>query len=85
MLPLTYGDGVADRINTAAPKGVDAVLDAFGGGYVELALSMRIGPKRINTIIDFAAAAEHGVLTVRHVCRIQRRRPFRSRRIGRGR
>ena len=64
VLPLTYGDGVADRINTAAPKGVDAFLDTFGGGYVELALSMRIDPKRINTIIDFDAAAEHGVLTV---------------------
>ena len=38
VLPLTYGDGVADRINTAAPKGVDAFLDTFGGGYVELAL-----------------------------------------------
>jgi len=64
VLPLTYGDGVADRINTAAPKGVDAFLDTFGGGYVELALSLGVAPTRINTIIDFAAAAEHGVLTV---------------------
>ena len=64
VLPLTYGDGVADRINTAAPKGVDAFLDTFGGGYVELALSLGVAPTRINTIIDFAAAAEHGVLTL---------------------
>jgi len=64
VLPLTYGDGVADRINTVAPKGVDAFLDTFGGGYVELALSLGVAPTRINTIIDFAAAAEHGVLTV---------------------
>lgn len=64
VLPLTYGDGVADRIRVAAPDGVDAFLDTHGGGYVDLALSLGVRPARINTIIDFAAVAEHGVLTV---------------------
>lgn len=64
VLPVTYGDGVAERIRAAAPNGVDAFLDTYGGGYVELALALGIPPTRINTIIDFAAAAEHGVLTV---------------------
>lgn len=63
VLPLSYGEGVADRISAAAPNGVDAFLDTYGGGYVELALSLGVEPKRINTIIDFAAAVEHGVLT----------------------
>lgn len=62
--PLTYGDGVADRIGAAAPDGVDAFLDTYGGGYVDLALSLGVRPARINTIVDFAAVAEHGVLTV---------------------
>ncbi len=64
VLPLTYGEGMADRITEAAPDGVDAFLDTYGGGYVDLALSLGVAPKRINTIIDFAAVAEHGVLTV---------------------
>jgi len=64
VLPLTYGDGVGDRIKAAAPQGVDAFLDTHGGGYVGLALSLGVAPTRIDTIIDFAAAAEHGVLTV---------------------
>jgi len=64
VLPVTYGDGVAERIKAAAPNGVTAFLDTHGGGYVDLALAMGIPPTRINTIIDFAAAAQHGVLTV---------------------
>ena len=64
VLPLTYGDGVEERIKAAAPNGIDAFLDTHGGGYVELAVSLGVAPSRINTIIDFAGAAEHGVLTI---------------------
>jgi NADPH:quinone reductase-like Zn-dependent oxidoreductase len=64
ILPVTYGDGVAERVKAAAPNGVSAFLDTHGGGYVDLALALGIPPTRINTIIDYAAAAQHGVLTV---------------------
>jgi NADPH:quinone reductase-like Zn-dependent oxidoreductase len=63
VVPVEYGDGVADRIREAAPGGVDAFIDTFGGGYVELALDLGVRPGRINTIIDFAAAEKHGVKT----------------------
>jgi NADPH:quinone reductase-like Zn-dependent oxidoreductase len=61
VVPVTYGDGVADRIRAAAPDGVDAFLDMVGGGYVELALELGVAPQRINTIADFAAIEKHGV------------------------
>jgi NADPH:quinone reductase-like Zn-dependent oxidoreductase len=61
VLPVTYGDGVADRIRAAAPDGVDAFLDMVGGGYVELALELGVAPERINTIADFAAIEKYGV------------------------
>ena len=61
MIPVTYGDGVADRIDEAAEDGVDAFLDMVGGGYVELALELGVTPDRINTIADFAAIEKHGV------------------------
>jgi len=64
VLPVTYGDGAADRIREAAPNQVDACLDTYGGGYVDLALSLGVAPSRINTIIDFDAVARHGVLTI---------------------
>jgi NADPH:quinone reductase-like Zn-dependent oxidoreductase len=63
VIPLTYGDGVEDRIRAAAGGKVDAFIDTFGGGYVELALKLGVAPNRIDTIIDFAAAAKHGVKT----------------------
>ncbi|MDQ8045812.1 MAG: NADP-dependent oxidoreductase [Solirubrobacteraceae bacterium] len=61
-VPVTYGDGVEERIVAAAPEGrVDAFIDLFGGGYVELALRLGVAKDRIDTIIDFAAVEEHGV------------------------
>jgi len=61
VIPITYGDGVAERIRAASGNKIDAFVDAFGGGYVELALKLGVAPDRIDTIIDFAAAAKYGV------------------------
>ncbi|MEZ0115770.1 NADPH:quinone reductase-like Zn-dependent oxidoreductase [Catenulispora sp. EB89] len=63
VIPVAYGDGVADRIKAAAPDGVDAFIDTHGGGYVELALALGVAPDRIDTIADFASAAKYGVKT----------------------
>jgi NADPH:quinone reductase-like Zn-dependent oxidoreductase len=61
VVPVSYGDGVEERIKAAAPDGVHAFVDTFGSGYVELALHLGIHPGRINTIIDFAAARKYNV------------------------
>lgn len=61
VIPITYGDGVADRIRAASGGKVDAFLDTQGGGYVELALELGVRPERIDTIADFAAPAKYGV------------------------
>ncbi len=63
VTPVIYGDGVEDRIRAASGGKVDAFIDTFGGGYVELAIRLGVAPNRIDTIIDFAAAAKHGVKT----------------------
>jgi hypothetical protein len=44
LIPVPYGDGVADRIRAAAPGGVDAFIDTHGDGYVELALVLGVAP-----------------------------------------
>jgi NADPH2:quinone reductase len=59
--PVAYGDGLADRLRELAPNGPNAFVDLFGGGYVELALSLGVARERIDTIIDFAGAQKHGV------------------------
>ena len=63
VIPVTYGPGVIDRIRDASGGRVDAFIDTFGNGYVDLALQLGIRPDRIDTIIDFAAAQQHGVKT----------------------
>jgi NADPH:quinone reductase-like Zn-dependent oxidoreductase len=63
VIPVSYGSGVEDRIRIASEGKIDAFIDTFGDGYVELALKLGIAPNRIDTIIDFAAAEKHGVKT----------------------
>ncbi|MHA3703846.1 NADP-dependent oxidoreductase [Jatrophihabitans sp. YIM 134969] len=58
--PVAYGEGLADRLRALAPEGIDAVVDAVGGGYVDLAIDLGVAPERINTIIDFEAAGRTG-------------------------
>ena len=60
VIPVSYGDGVADRIRQAAGK-VDAFIDTVGTGYVQLALDLGVAPDRIDTIADFAAIGRYGV------------------------
>jgi NADPH:quinone reductase-like Zn-dependent oxidoreductase len=61
VIPVSYGEGVAERIREAAGDGVDAFIDTVGGGYVELALELGVDPQRIDTIADFAAVQKYGV------------------------
>ena len=57
---VAYGEGVADRIRQAAGGSVDAFIDTFGEGYVELAVELGVRPARINTTRDWRAAARVG-------------------------
>ena len=61
VVPVTYGEGQAERIRAAAGGPVDAFIDTFGGGYVELAIELGVPPQRINTIADFGAVERYGV------------------------
>jgi NADPH:quinone reductase-like Zn-dependent oxidoreductase len=63
VTPVNYGGGLAKRLRDAAPDGqIDAFLDFFGGGYVELAVTeLGIDPQRVDTIIDFPAIERFGV------------------------
>jgi NADPH:quinone reductase-like Zn-dependent oxidoreductase len=61
IVPVTYGEGVGDRVRAASGGRVDAFIDTFGADYVELALGLGVTPKRIDTIINFAAVEKHGV------------------------
>ncbi|MGZ4342971.1 MAG: NADP-dependent oxidoreductase [Solirubrobacteraceae bacterium] len=63
VIPVTYGDGVKQRIRDAAGGAVDAFIDLAGGYYVQLALDLGVKPDRIDTIVDFGAGQKYGVKT----------------------
>ncbi|WP_308043305.1 NADP-dependent oxidoreductase [Streptomyces sp. CoT10] len=54
--PVTYGDGLAERIRVLSHKGVDAALDMAGKGSLPALIDVVGGPERVATIAAFNAA-----------------------------
>jgi NADPH:quinone reductase-like Zn-dependent oxidoreductase len=63
VIPVAYGEGLAERIGAVAPSGVNAFVDTFGPEYVHLAVELGVAPTRIDTIIAYDAAVEVGART----------------------
>ncbi len=64
-IPVTYGEGLADRVRAVAPGGVDAVLDGAGRGALDASVELVADRSRIGTIIDYPGAARLGTLALR--------------------
>jgi NADPH:quinone reductase-like Zn-dependent oxidoreductase len=64
-VPLDYAPGpgpeLAQRIRDAAGGRVDAFVDTFGGGYVEMAVGLGVAKDRIDTVADFPAVQRFGI------------------------
>ena len=61
VIPVSYGDGVADRIRQAAGQ-VNAFIDTVGGDYVRMAVEdLGVAPSRVDTIANFEAVEKYGV------------------------
>lgn len=58
--PTTYGDGLVERVRALAPDGVDAALDAAGGGALPDLVELAGGAEHVVTIADYAGAQETG-------------------------
>jgi NADPH:quinone reductase-like Zn-dependent oxidoreductase len=59
--PITYGEGLLDRVRAVAPDGVDLALDVAGSGILPELIELTGNPEHVVTIADFAGAQEHGV------------------------
>jgi NADPH:quinone reductase-like Zn-dependent oxidoreductase len=58
--PTTYGEGLEQRVRELAPDGVDAALDAAGGGALPALVELTGSPDKVVTIADFLGAQETG-------------------------
>jgi NADPH:quinone reductase-like Zn-dependent oxidoreductase len=63
VIPLDHGGDMAEKIKAAAGGRIDAFIDTYGHGYVDLAIQLGIEPDRIDTIVDFdhEAVKKYGV------------------------
>jgi len=61
--PVSYGEGLTDRIRNLTDSQVDAYVDTFGSGNVDIAILLGVDPARITTTADGLAAQRYGTRT----------------------
>lgn len=59
--PVPHSDALKERLLAATGGRIGALIDTFGQGYEAPAVDLGVPAARIDTVIDFAAAAESGV------------------------
>ncbi|MFI0226639.1 NADP-dependent oxidoreductase [Streptomyces lydicus] len=60
--PVTYGEGLADRVRALAPEGVDVALDFVGGGVVDVSQELLKDRGRVASIADGEVTQKGGHL-----------------------
>ena len=64
-IPVSYGDGLQQRVRELAPNGVDAALDCIGGAAIEVSVALVADRDRIGTIVDQRLAEKFGIRRLR--------------------
>ncbi|WP_327677135.1 NADP-dependent oxidoreductase [Kitasatospora sp. NBC_00458] len=64
-IPVTYGEGLVERVRAVAPQGVDAAFDAAGRGALEASVELVADRDRIGTVVDYPGAGRLGVQGIR--------------------
>ncbi|MFJ9409517.1 NADP-dependent oxidoreductase [Streptomyces sp. NPDC101393] len=60
-IPITYGEGLVERVRAVAPNGVDAAMDNAGPDALRASVELVKDKNRIRTMISDEAAEELGV------------------------
>jgi len=58
--PTTYDNGLVERVRRLAPEGVDAALDAAGGGALPALVEVASDSQHVVTVADYAGAEATG-------------------------
>jgi len=59
--PVAYGEGMAERVRSLAPDGVDLALDVAGSGVLPELIELAGGAGHVLTVADFIGAQQYGV------------------------
>ncbi len=59
--PVTYGDGMVERVRALVPDGVDVALDVAGSGVLPQLIDLAGDSQNVVTVADFEGSKEHGV------------------------
>ena len=59
--PVTYGEGLAERVRALAPDGVDVALNVVGSGVLPVLIELAGGPQNVIELADVEGAKQHGV------------------------
>lgn len=60
--PVTYGEGMVERVRALAPDSIDVALDVAGNGVLPQLIDLTGGPHNVVTLADFEGSKEHGVV-----------------------
>lgn len=60
-IPVTYGEGLVERVRAIAPDGVDAALDTHGPEALRASVELVRDKNRVRTMVSDEAAEELGV------------------------
>lgn len=60
--PVTYGEGMVERVRALAPGGVDVALDVAGSGVLPQLIDLAGGSRNVVTLADFEGSTEHDLL-----------------------
>ncbi|MFS0838655.1 NADP-dependent oxidoreductase [Paenibacillus sp. 1P03SA] len=66
-IPVTYGEGLVDRVRALAPQGVDAAFDTAGADAVRASVQLVEDRNRICTFVAYDIIEELGIPAVRGV------------------
>ncbi|WP_017571007.1 NADP-dependent oxidoreductase [Nocardiopsis halotolerans] len=64
-VPVSYGEGLVERVREVAPQGVDAALDAAGAEALRASIQVVGDRARIGTLVAFDLVEETGVRAIR--------------------
>ncbi len=63
-IPVSYGDGLVERVQALAPAGVDAALDGAGGEALQASLALVANRDRILTLVEHEQAEPLGIRVI---------------------